>query len=133
MWFYYTPIWCHIPEDGILHSHHRENQKSYIVFSCISEFISSSFAKTVLPCTAVYVCNEQYSLLLRVFSQTHGKSLHLQACIEWKHSQYHFGIVYSSPAIEYMLFLAPLMIMTLVIMMRAKCNKHLSYGEMMKT
>jgi hypothetical protein len=26
---YIKPTWCHIPEDGILHSHCRENQKFY--------------------------------------------------------------------------------------------------------
>jgi hypothetical protein len=27
---YTRPTWCHIPEDGILHSHRRENVKSYM-------------------------------------------------------------------------------------------------------
>jgi hypothetical protein len=30
--------WRHIPEDGILHSHRRENLKSYIAFSCLKLF-----------------------------------------------------------------------------------------------
>jgi hypothetical protein len=30
--------WCNIPEDGILHSHHRENQKSYMSASDYEKF-----------------------------------------------------------------------------------------------
>jgi hypothetical protein len=29
--FYNKPTQCHIPEDGILHSHRRENLKSYVI------------------------------------------------------------------------------------------------------
>jgi hypothetical protein len=38
----------HIPEDGILHSHHRENIKSYILLCCFSPVNTILNINTVL-------------------------------------------------------------------------------------